>query len=347
MAGDIPGHNEKSLIMDRNYFIGTEPSGNSGGSKFDIMAFLPSLMGGGGKSLDPNLVAALMNNKGNQDAWGGGGCWWIWIILLFFVWGGWGGNGFGGNRNGGGSGLPAELNNDAGREMLMNAIQGNGTAINQLASSLNCSTQQLQSAICNIQGQIQNVGNQVGMSSQQIINAVQSGNNQLLTQIAQCCCDVRTSIERQGAETRLQSCQDMNALTTTMNNNTLALRDANLVNTNAILAKVEAFESRYQADKFANLTAENLALKGQLSQNQQNQYISATVQAHTAPIAGALNNLQAEVDAIKCKMPPTVAVPYPQIRAYNPECFNAAAFGAAAGAYAAEGYGPFGGGCGC
>ena len=76
--------------MDRNYFIGTPEGGNSGGSKFDIMAFLPSLMGGGGKSLDPNLVAALMNNKGNQDAWGGGGCWWIWIILLFFVWGGWG-----------------------------------------------------------------------------------------------------------------------------------------------------------------------------------------------------------------------------------------------------------------
>ena len=60
--------------MDRNYFIGTPEGGNSGGSKFDIMAFLPSLMGGGGKSLDPNLVAALMNNKGNQDAWGGGGC---------------------------------------------------------------------------------------------------------------------------------------------------------------------------------------------------------------------------------------------------------------------------------
>lgn len=53
--------------MDRNYFIGTPEGGNSGGSKFDIMAFLPSLMGGGGKSLDPNLVAALMNNKGNQD----------------------------------------------------------------------------------------------------------------------------------------------------------------------------------------------------------------------------------------------------------------------------------------
>lgn len=136
--------------MDRNYFIGTPEGGNSGGSKFDIMAFLPSLMGGGGKSLDPNLVAALMNNKGNQDAWGGGGCWWIWIILLFFVWGGWGGNGFGNN---GANGLPAQLNNDAGRELLMNAIQGNGTAISQLSSSLYC-TPHSQSSLFNLMSEI-------------------------------------------------------------------------------------------------------------------------------------------------------------------------------------------------
>lgn len=221
--------------MDRNYFIGTPEGGNSGGSKFDIMAFLPSLMGGGGKSLDPNLVAALMNNKGNQDAWGGGGCWWIWIILLFFVWGGWGGNGFGNNN--GANGLPAQLNNDAGREMLMNAIQGNGTAINQLASSLNCSTQQLQTAICNIQGQIQQVGNQVGMSSQQIINALQSGNNQLLTQIAECCCTVNNNITKMGYENQLASCNQTNTLVNTMNNNTLQLRDSNLANTQAILQR--------------------------------------------------------------------------------------------------------------
>lgn len=316
--------------MDRNYFIGTPEGGNSGGSKFDIMAFLPSLMGGGGKSLDPNLVAALMNNRGNQDSWGGAGCWWIWIILLFFVWGGWGGNGFGGNnRNGGG--LPAELNNDAGREMLMNAIQGNGTAINQLASSLNCSTQQLQSAICNIQGQIQQVGNQVGMSSQQIINAVQSGNNQLLSQIAECCCTTNNNITKMGYENQLANCNQTNTLVNTMNNNTLQLRDANLANTQAILQKVDAFEARYQADKLANLTAENLALKGQISQSNQNGYFAATIQANTAPIANAVNNLQKEVDSIKCKMPPTVAIPYPQLQAFNPECFRAAAFGAYAG----------------
>lgn len=244
--------NVKSINMDRNYFIGTEPSGNSGGSKFDIMAFLPSLMGGGGKSLDPNLVAALMNNKGNQDAWGGGGCWWIWIILLFFVWGGWGGNGFGNN---GANGLPAQLNNDAGRELLMSAIQGNGTAINQLSSSLNCSTQQLQNAICQIQGQIQGVGNQVGMSSQQIINAFQSGNDQLLTQIAQCCCDVRTSIERQGAETRLQNCQDMNQINTNFSNQTHAIVESQRTGNAAILAKLDAMEARHCQEKIDALTA--------------------------------------------------------------------------------------------
>lgn len=329
--------------MSDKTFVFTPEGGNSGGSKFDIMALLPGLMGG--KGLDPNLVAALMNNKGNQDAWGGAGCWWIWIILLFFCFG-WGGNGFGGfgGRNGS-QGLPAELNGDAGRELLMNAINGNGNAISQIASSLNCSTQQLQNAICSIQGQIQQVGNQVGMSSQQIINAIQSGNNQLLQQIASCCCDVRTSIERQGAETRLQNCQDMNILTNTMNSNTLSLRDANLSNTQAIIAKLDAAEARHCQEKIDSLTAQNLALQGQISQANQNAYVAATIQANTAPIINRLNALQGDVDGIKCKLPPTVAVPYPQLQAFNPECFRAAAYGAFAGDVAAANYtNPY---CGC
>lgn len=243
--------------MDRNYFIGTPEGGNSGGSKFDIMAFLPSLMGGGGKSLDPNLVAALMNNKGNQDAWGGGGCWWIWIILLFFVFGGWGnGNGFGNNRNGGG--LPAELNNDAGRELLMNAIQGNGQAIGQLSSSLNCSTQQLQNAICQIQGQIQNVGNQVGLSSQQIINAVQSGNTQLLSQIASCCCDVRNAITTQGYENQLAIVNQTNTLTGNSNTQFNILGAKIDAQTQIINDKFCQLEMREMQSKIDTLRQENL-----------------------------------------------------------------------------------------
>lgn len=315
---------------DKTYIF--DGGGNSGGG-MDIAAIVSSLMGN--KGMDPNLVAALMNGNNNRGAWGGDGCWWIWIILLFFCWGGWGGNGFGSNNT---NGLPAQLNNDAGRELLMNAIQGNGTAINQIASSLNCSTQQLQTTLCNIQSQL-------GMSGQQIINAVQSMGCQIGNQIASCCCDIRTSIERQGAETRLQNCQDMNILTNTMNNNMLSLRDANLANTQAILAKVDAFEARYQQDKYNSLLAENNALKGQLSQEHQNAYFTASLNAATTPIVNRLNALQGDVDGIKCKMPPTVAVPYPQLQAFNPEIARAAAFGAYAGDMAAA----YGGSpqCGC
>lgn len=125
--------------MERTYVFNQDGNnGNGGGSKFDIMAMLPNLMGS--KGVDPGLLALLNQGRGSQDQWGGS-WWFIWIILLWFCWGG---NGFG-NRFGNGGGLPAELNGDVGREYLMSAIQGNGNAINQLASSLNCSTQQLHS----------------------------------------------------------------------------------------------------------------------------------------------------------------------------------------------------------
>ena len=149
--------------MDKDIFM----FGDGGNSS--VASLIPALMQNRG--MDPNLVAALMNGNNNRSAWGGDGCWWIWIILLFFCWGG---NGWGGN---GMNSLPAQLNGDADRELLMNAIQGNGSAITQLASSLNCSVQQIQTAICSLQGSIDKVAGQVGMTGQQVINAIQAGNN--------------------------------------------------------------------------------------------------------------------------------------------------------------------------
>ena len=299
-------------------------NGNGGGSKFDIMAMLPNLMGS--KGVDPGLLALLNQGRGSQDQWGGS-WWFIWIILLWFCWGG---NGFG-NRFGNGGGLPAELNGDVGREYLMSAIQGNGNAINQLASSLNCSTQQLQSALCNIQGLIANVGNQVGMSSQQIINAFQSGNQAVLTQIADCCCKNQAAIERQGYESRLASCENMNTLTRTMEGNTRSLADAYREGFQALVAKMDAAEARRQQEALAAKDAEISTLKGEISQRNQNATILNSVGQQIAPLAAGLQALQSDVDGIKCKMPPTVAVPYPQLQAFNPEIARAAAFGAYAG----------------
>lgn len=322
--------------MERTYVFNQDGNnGNGGGSKFDIMAMLPNLMGS--KGVDPGLLALLNQGRGSQDQWGGS-WWFIWIILLWFCWGG---NGFG-NRFGNGGGLPAELNGDVGREYLMSAIQGNGNAINQLASSLNCSTQQLQSALCNIQGIIANVGNQVGMSTQQIINAFQSGNQAVLTQIADCCCKNQAAIERQGYESRLASCENMNTLTRAMEGNTRSLADAYREGFQALVAKMDAAEARRQQEALAAKDAEISTLKGEISQRNQNAIILGNVTQQIAPIVASLQTLQGEVDKIRCSMPPTVAVPYPQLQAINTDCFRAAAFGAYAGDAM---YGR--GGCGC
>lgn len=120
---------------------------NGGGAATNgLLSMIPGMFANliGGNKMDPNLVAALMNGRNNQDGFGGANGWWLWIIVLFWLWGGRGfGNGFGNGGDCCANGLPAQLNNDYGRELLMQAIQGNRSAIDQIASALNCSTTQL------------------------------------------------------------------------------------------------------------------------------------------------------------------------------------------------------------
>lgn len=147
----------------------------SGSATNGLLSMIPGMFANliGGNKMDPNLVAALMNGRNNQDGFGGANGWWLWIIVLFWLWGGRGfGNGFGNGGDNCANGLPAQLNNDYGRELLMQAIQGNRSAIERIANALNCTTTQLQSAICNVQGAIDKVAGQVGMTSQAVINAV-------------------------------------------------------------------------------------------------------------------------------------------------------------------------------
>lgn len=65
--------------MERTYVFNQDGNGGNGGSKFDIMAMLPNLMGS--KGVDPGLLALLNQGRNNQDMWGGSGMWFIWIIL--------------------------------------------------------------------------------------------------------------------------------------------------------------------------------------------------------------------------------------------------------------------------
>ena len=86
----------------------------------------------GNNSIDPALLMALNNNGGF------GGNNWIWVLFLWLMWGGgWGNNGFGGGFGNSAGFLSNQMNNDTGRELLMNAIQGNRDSINSLANLLN------------------------------------------------------------------------------------------------------------------------------------------------------------------------------------------------------------------
>lgn len=301
--------------MEKTYVFDTNAGGN-----FDHSALIASLMGNRG--VDPNLMALMQNASRNQDAWGGG-MWWIWVIIMFWLWGG-NGNMFG--RNCGLDGIPNQLNNDFGRDILLQAINGNGTAISQLASTLNCDVNTLQTAIGQVQSSIQSVAGQVGMSGQQIINSIQQGNCQLGNQIAQCCCSVQDSITRSNYENQISNLNQTNTLQNSINFvnssvergfSSVAYETANQTCElkNAIAAQTQVINDKFCQLEMRELARENRDLRDQVQAYQ----LSASQQAQTANIVNQIR---------PCPVPA-----YITCNPYGCGCNN-------------YGY-PFGGNCGC
>lgn len=287
----------------------------TGTNNSELMSLLAPLLSQRG--VDPNVLLAMNRNGG----FGGEGGWFMWVIFLFFLMG-WGGNGWGGfgNNRGnlaGDAALGNLINNDSGRELLMSAIQGNGNAINQLASTLNCDINSIKSAINGVMSQIQGVGNQVGMSSQQIINAIQAGNCQIASKLADCCC-----------ENRLAICQQTNTLQNAINGiatsqekgfssiayetqrQTCDIQNSIKSATDAILAGQRDAELREMQNKIDALREANSQKDVIINNGQQTAMFSSMIQAATAPITSAVSALQGDLNGIKCKLPETVTLPY-------------------------------------
>lgn len=271
--------------MEKTYVFDTAPSNN-----FDSTALIASLMGN--KGVDPNLMAMLTNASKNQDCWGGGGMWWIWVIIMFWLWGG---NGRFGFNNGYADGIPNQLNNDFGREVLLQAINGNGSALSQLATTLNCDVNALQSAINQVQSSIQSVGNQVGMTGQQIINSIQSGNCQLGNQLAQCCCSINDSITKTNYENQISNLNQTNTLQNAINFvnssvergfSTVAYETANQTCElkNAIAAQTQVINDKFCQLEMREMARENRNLRDQVQAYQ----LSASQQAQTANIVSQI-----------------------------------------------------------
>ena len=264
---------------------------------------------GSTNGIDPNLLLALNNNGGF------GGNNWIWILFLWMIWG-WGGNGnWGGNGSNGF--LSNQIANDSGRELLMNAIQGNGNAIRDLASLLNTEVSTVQNGIFTLNNAITSVGTQVGMSGLQIQNAIQSGNASIASQICQCCCENRLAIANQTnalqsqmaanqAADQLAVCQQTNTLSTQAERNTRDIVDAIQSQSVMINDKFCDLEKRELQDKINSLTADNALLRSNMDNA-----------AQTAFINEKFNTVATELAAIKASQPNTVPVQWPQLTAVN------------------------------
>lgn len=299
------------MSESKTYIFGENQNGGSNG----MLGLLAPLLQKQG--VDPNVLLAM---KGNNGMCGEGG-WFMWVIFLFFLMG-WGGNGWGGFGGNGRGGIANEINNDYGRSLLMDAIGGNRNALSNLATQLNCTEGQIQNAISALTSQVQSVGNQVGMSGMQTINALQQGNMQIAQQIANCCC-----------ENRLAICQQTGTLQNAINNvatgqergfanvayetqrQTCDLHNAIKEATAELKAGQTAAEFRDMQDKIDHLREENGNYKSSAMMSQ-------IVGQSLAPVNAALAGLQSEVNAIKCAQPNTVTVPYQPFQAV-PNCVAA------------------------
>ena len=293
----------------KTYVFGND--GQCGGGMMSLLA--PLLQRNG---LDPNLLLA-MNKNGNGWSDGSG---FMWVIFLFFLMG-WGGNGWGGFGGNGRGAIANEINNDYGRSLLMDAIGGNRNAISNLATQLNCTEGQIQSAISALTSQVQSVGNQVGMTGMQTINALQQGNMQIAQQIADCCCKTNNAITAMDGNVKLAMCQQTGALTNSINNvavgqergfanvayetqrQTCDLQNAIKDSTQTIVNGQQQAVMRELQNKIDSLREENSTFKSSAMTSQ-------IVGQALAPVNAVLAGLQKEVGEIKCAQPNTVTVPY-------------------------------------
>ena len=258
-----------------------------------------------------------MNNGGlfGNNGWGGGIL--GFLLGLFFGngWGGWGGfgGGFGGGNSGAGF-LSNQINNDSGRELLMNAITSQGeagrAATQNLATMLGQDYGQVSTAIATIQSALSTLALQQAVSVPQIINAIQSGDTATQSKLCECCCNMKQLVTTQGYENQIATLNQTNALST-------AIAGASQRNVDAIAdlktTMVQSFCDQKEREMQAKIDTQAeviTQLRGQIDNAAQTATITGYVNSLVSPIAK-------EVDDIKCKMPQTVPVTWPNLAAVN------------------------------
>lgn len=170
------------------------------------------------KNNDPMAMAAMMNG-GMNGQWNNPFIYLVWMMFAQRMW----------NNNGCGQNLQSaeiqsqiqalrsQMADNQNSNLLMDAIKGNASSINQLAANLNCDFNTLNSAICDVRGGIDKLSGQVGFSAERIINAVQSGQASIVSALQNCCCQTQKEILSLKGDMNLGMCQQTNTLQNAIN----------------------------------------------------------------------------------------------------------------------------------
>lgn len=269
------------------------------------------------------VVYTPENNGGTVPAWMaanngglfgnnglGGGV--LGFLLGLFFGNGWGGGfgGFGGGAGAGAGFLSNQIDNNAGRELLMNAINSNGeasrAATQNLATMLGQDYSQVSAAIATIQAGLSNLALQQAVSVPQIINSIQSGNSTLMSKLCDCCCENRLLTTQQGYEAQIRTLEQTNQL------GSQADRNANSI-ISAINAQTVAMNDQFCAARERDMQAKIdtqaeiiTQLRGQISNDKQTEAFNA-----------AFNVLNQKITDLAAKSPNTVPVQWPNLQAVN------------------------------
>ena len=293
-----------------------------------------------------NDFATLALLSGGNGGFGGNGMWnnpfmyLVWMYMMRWM----NGNGDWGN---GGDGcykaleastqrqiqtLSDQMNDNHTSDLIMAAIQGNGSALQDVANRLGCDINAITSAVQGVRSDIASVGSQLGFSSERIINAVNQGDCGVIQALKDCCCETQKSILTQNYENRIALGDSTRSIKDSVNyvglqvekgfSNTNyetqaqtcalqnTIRDAGTVNTNAIIAKLDAMQNQSLLDKIDALREKNNEQAAVINNAQQTATFSQMLNSYTAPISAAVNALQNEVAGVKCRLPETVTLPY-------------------------------------
>jgi len=285
-----PNYDDTIVVQDR---------GNS-----DFLAGLIA-SGANQRGLDAGSVLAMCGNRGG---FGSGvdinGL--IGLVVVASLFGGNGGFGFGGGNN----------RNVQAEQSILDAINRNGIDMGQMANTLRCSIGDIMVAVQNVASSICNVSNQVGLTGQQTINAIQQGNMGIIQQLCNCCCDLKTLIGNQtnllqGAINDVAIGQErgFSSLGYATREQTCAIEKAIAASTEAVLAGQRAAEMREMQREITERDRRIAAQETAINNYQQTQTFGAMITQATAPIAAAVQGLQGDVDGIKCRLPRTEVIP--------------------------------------